>query len=156
MSKTQVGQCPKCGAPIYVPSIWHSITPPPNEFTCNCSSGISPTITTPNTGDPIQPITFPDITPVQEFIPNTTSTFNFNSWGYPELIDTVVNKDSIELVYKQESNLTYTVHHDNPFMSAQPTPRIYKVIYSCVDGKWNESEQIEGQFIPAKDDSYEF
>lgn len=36
MSKTQVGSCPKCGAPIYVPTAWFGITNPPNEYTCNC------------------------------------------------------------------------------------------------------------------------
>lgn len=34
--KTIVGHCPKCGAPIYVPTIWHGITAPPNEYSCDC------------------------------------------------------------------------------------------------------------------------
>jgi len=28
--------CPKCGAPIYLPSVWHGITPPPQTPSCNC------------------------------------------------------------------------------------------------------------------------
>lgn len=32
----QVGNCPKCGAPIYVESPWFSVEPPPNKFTCAC------------------------------------------------------------------------------------------------------------------------
>lgn len=36
MSYAVVGHCPKCGAPIYVPSVWISITPPPNTYSCNC------------------------------------------------------------------------------------------------------------------------
>lgn len=35
---TQVGNCPKCGAPIYSPSVYHSISPPPPEYTCNCNA----------------------------------------------------------------------------------------------------------------------
>jgi len=34
--RTIVSNCPKCGAPIYVPTIWHGIIPPPNEYTCGC------------------------------------------------------------------------------------------------------------------------
>lgn len=31
-----VGYCPKCGAPMYAPSVWWSVTPPPVYRTCNC------------------------------------------------------------------------------------------------------------------------
>jgi hypothetical protein len=33
---TTVGNCPKCGAPIYVPTVWHGILPPPNMYSCGC------------------------------------------------------------------------------------------------------------------------
>jgi hypothetical protein len=46
---TTVGNCPKCGAPIYAPTIWHGILPPPNQYTCSCYPQ-SKTITTTNTG----------------------------------------------------------------------------------------------------------
>jgi hypothetical protein len=36
---TQVGSCPKCGAPIYAPSVWNGITPPPVTYTCACNMG---------------------------------------------------------------------------------------------------------------------
>lgn len=37
MSFVRSGACPKCGAPIWSPVVWQSITtPPPNHFTCNC------------------------------------------------------------------------------------------------------------------------
>lgn len=36
MSQTQVGSCPKCGAPLYSPSAWWGITPPPVTYTCGC------------------------------------------------------------------------------------------------------------------------
>ena len=32
----QTSSCPKCGAPIYAISPWHSVSPPPNQFTCEC------------------------------------------------------------------------------------------------------------------------
>lgn len=34
---TIVGHCPKCGAPIYAPSFWQGITPPPSTPTCMCN-----------------------------------------------------------------------------------------------------------------------
>jgi len=33
---TITGCCPKCGAPIYAPSVWQGITPPPITYTCMC------------------------------------------------------------------------------------------------------------------------
>ena len=33
---TQVSICPKCGAPIYVKTMWGGTTPPPAIYSCNC------------------------------------------------------------------------------------------------------------------------
>ena len=48
---TQTGACPKCGSPIYSPSSWMSITPPPSYHTCGCfvTAPIQTTITTNTT-----------------------------------------------------------------------------------------------------------
>lgn len=35
---TQVGSCPKCGSPVYAPSMWGSILPPPSTPSCSCNS----------------------------------------------------------------------------------------------------------------------
>ena len=35
----EVGKCPKCGAPMYSPSVWHGVIPPPVYRTCNCFGG---------------------------------------------------------------------------------------------------------------------
>jgi len=45
---TQVGSCPHCGAPIYSPSVWHGITPPPPTYSCACVPQ-SKVVTTTNT-----------------------------------------------------------------------------------------------------------
>ncbi len=34
---TQTSSCPQCGAPIYVPQMWHSVMPPPPYYSCNCN-----------------------------------------------------------------------------------------------------------------------
>ncbi len=81
-----------------------------------------------------------------------TRTINFSKWGDPYLIYTIVNKKSIELIYRQDDNITYTNIYDvNP-----PRIKIYKIIYSCKRGKWHESEKIEGQYISPQDETYEF
>lgn len=33
---TIVGHCPKCGSPIYAPSSWLAVIPPPSYPSCNC------------------------------------------------------------------------------------------------------------------------
>lgn len=47
---TQTGSCPKCGAPIYAPTIWMAVIPPPPQYTCACAAAASPyRIVTTNT-----------------------------------------------------------------------------------------------------------
>jgi len=36
MSYSKVSDCPRCGAPIYVPAPWPSIIPPPPHYSCEC------------------------------------------------------------------------------------------------------------------------
>ncbi len=43
---TQVGACPRCGSPIYSPSVWNGITPPPAQHTCGCTAPQYTTYTT--------------------------------------------------------------------------------------------------------------
>lgn len=80
-----------------------------------------------------------------------TGTFTYNSWNNPERIEVREVGESIEMIYKQTSSFSRTggipPYHDE---------RLYKIVYSCVDGKWNKSEPIYGKIIPAKDESYQF
>jgi len=46
-----VGSCPKCGAPIYAPSVWQGITPPPSTYTCMCYYKESKIITRTSSGE---------------------------------------------------------------------------------------------------------
>ena len=34
---TVIGQCPKCGAPIYTYTNWSAVTPPPSIPSCSCN-----------------------------------------------------------------------------------------------------------------------
>lgn len=84
----------------------------------------------------------------------TSGTVNsLEQWGFPERVDVVEYNDRIEMIYKQTSIITFcnSWGYQNP-----PQERIYKVVYSCVDGKWNKSEPIYGKIIPPQEESYEF
>ena len=130
--KTQVGSCPKCGAPIYVPSIWHGITPPPNEYTCGCS----------------QESTIISAYPLSNI---SSGTVNIDQYGYPKIIDTLVFSDKVEVVYRREPYMSYT-----SYPPITPEPQIYKIVFSCKNGKWHQSEKIMGRFIPASNEGYQF
>jgi len=80
----------------------------------------------------------------------TSTTFSFlNQWTDPKLVDTIINEDSIEQVFTEVS-LIY-----QGFTNTEAR-RVFKVRYSCVDGKWNKSEKIYGHISPAQSESYAF
>jgi hypothetical protein len=79
------------------------------------------------------------------------TTFNaklFNYFGSPEMVSTKEVGETIEIIYKTKSMIDcYPL----------PTPyKIYKIVYSCIDGKWNKSEPIYGKIIPAQEEYFEF
>lgn len=83
---------------------------------------------------------------------NTGGTsYQFNEWDLPDLVLTSVFPDKIELIYTQNSLVTYT-HFDTNYDSRA----VFKVVYSCVDGKWHESERIYGTIVPSTQESYNF
>jgi hypothetical protein len=71
-----------------------------------------------------------------------------NLWTTPELVETNVLSDSIELIYVRHSLISSGWNQGNR--------QCYKIVYSCVDGKWNVSEPIIGEIFPAAKESYEF
>ena len=74
-----------------------------------------------------------------------------NTWSNPERVEVNEVGETIEMVYKQTSMLTYTVYPSPP-----PEVRVFKIVYSCVDGKWNKSEPIFGKIIPSRNEYFEF
>lgn len=79
------------------------------------------------------------------------STTIINPWSNPERVDVIENSDSIEFIYKETSMISYT-----SFPSPPPQVRIFKIVFSCVNGKWNKSERIYGEIVPAEDERYVF
>ena len=79
------------------------------------------------------------------------TTSILNTWSNPERVEVNEVGETIEMIYKQTSMLTYTVYPSPP-----PEVRVFKIVYSCVDGKWNKSEPIFGKIIPLQDEYFEF
>jgi len=78
---------------------------------------------------------------------NTSTTYVSTSTMYstPELLNAVVKKDSIELIYKRQ----YMVSNNYGL----PSPEIYKDIYSRNGG---DVRREIGTYIPAQYESYVF
>ncbi len=82
---------------------------------------------------------------------STTGTLIFDPWSDPIRIQVNEYPDRIECIYKETSMITYTI---NP--SAPPDVRVFKIIYSCVDGKFHKSERIYGEIVPKTKEYYNF
>lgn len=79
---------------------------------------------------------------------NTTTTFQvFPQYHTEKMVSFEEFEDRIEMIYTEKSDLYPPIY---------PERRVYKIIYSVVDGKWNKSDKIYGEIIPAKEESYEF
>ena len=83
-----------------------------------------------------------------------TSTGTFTSAGmWNTMVFKEVNEvgETIEMIYTQTSSFSRTgglpPYHDE---------RAVKIVFSCVDGKWNKSEPIFGKIIPSQDEYFEF
>jgi hypothetical protein len=68
-----------------------------------------------------------------------------NLYSTPVLIDTIVTKDYIELVYKRQYMMSIGY--------GMPNPEIYKDVYSRHGG---DVRRVIGTYIPAQTESYEF
>lgn len=88
------------------------------------------------------------------FTPNSTVSANYTNisepvWSEPYRYKVDVYDNRIEMIYIQHTCYSYS-----------PSPlcerRVYKIIYSCVDGKWNVSDPIYGKILPATEEEYEF
>lgn len=74
-------------------------------------------------------------------------TATLNAWNDPVRIDVLEFSDRIEFIYKEISKICF---------SSSAEERIFKIIFSCVDGKWSKSDRIYGKIIPPQEETYEF
>lgn len=89
---------------------------------------------------------------MEQNLDNTTSDLRFTHFQQRELIDVIENENSVELVYSQMLNITFTT----ALGINENHPQIFKIIYSIKNGKWHKSEPIIGTYIPANEEGYEF
>ena len=81
------------------------------------------------------------------------STSNiFNTWNPAQRVGVNECAESVEMIYKETSMITNLGFYP----SSLPEERVFKIVYSCVNGKWNKSDRIYGKIIPAQDEEYEF
>lgn len=80
-----------------------------------------------------------------------TTTSIHNDWNEPTRVDVIDTGNSIEMIYLQTKN---NIWGNYPYFLNEK--RVFKIVYSCVDGKWHKSEPIFGKIIPAQEEYYEF
>lgn len=89
----------------------------------------------------------------------TTNVFNIPkplpvayNWGLPKLLQINEVGETLEIIYSQTGICTPV-----SFLSqSNVQKRVFKIVYSFVDGKLNKSEPIYGKIIPAMDEYYTF
>jgi len=75
-------------------------------------------------------------------VSGTSSTTAGFMWSAPTRLQVNERIDSIEMIYEETSLMTLTIYPSPP-----PEKRYFKIVFSCVDGKWNKSEKIYGKKI---------
>ena len=82
----------------------------------------------------------------------TISDINMASYSAPEMVYVIEKSDCIEIVYKQTALTSFTVGWDYK----PPEERVFKIVFSCKNGKWHKSDRIYGEIVPAKEEQYVF
>ena len=77
----------------------------------------------------------------------TTTSATINLWHSPTLIETNEVGESIEMIYKELSLISKNNIKEE---------RVFKIIFSCIDGKWNKSGRIYGEIVPPTNEYYNF
>tara|TARA_R110000796_G_scaffold173216_2_gene290151 strand:- start:12 stop:347 length:336 start_codon:yes stop_codon:yes gene_type:complete len=85
------------------------------------------------------------------FSSTNVANITSNSWGLPERVDVIEKEDCIEFIYKEISMITLTVYPSPP-----PAERVFKIVFSCLEGKWNNSDRIYGEIVEKSNEYYIF
>lgn len=73
----------------------------------------------------------------------STTSFSWPAYGEKRLVGVDVKNITIEIVYRQSSNITYASNYFN----SSPPDRVWKEIYGLKDGKMSLLQIIEGKHI---------
>ena len=77
-------------------------------------------------------------------------TLSCGQYGVPQLLSVNDTNDLVEVTYIETANTYISYGYD------VPPRRVFKIVYSCIAGKFHKSERIYGNIIPATDEMYEF
>lgn len=81
-----------------------------------------------------------------------TSTSSWNALGEKKIVSVTVKEITIEIVYRQQSFITYTsgtISINNSYQYQNYNPdRVWKEIYGLKDGKMTLLEVVTGKIIP--------
>jgi hypothetical protein len=80
---------------------------------------------------------------VKAIITDFKEAGNETDWYPAKQINFFDLGNSLEIMYEQKCVKT-------PLNDIKPLERVFKIIYSCVDGKWNKSERIYASMINGK------
>jgi hypothetical protein len=82
---------------------------------------------------------------------NTGDLTTLDMWNPMMFVEAKEVGETVEMIYTQTSTFSRTggiyPYHDE---------RAVKIIFSCVDGRWNKSQHIYGSIIPAQDEYFDF
>lgn len=83
---------------------------------------------------------------------STSASYSYmEQYGKPKLISVSDYGEAVEVTYIETATTYVSYGYDNT-----PPRRVFKIIYSCVDGKFHKSDRIYGEIIPATEETYEF
>ena len=82
----------------------------------------------------------------------TSGTDIFTEWSEPFRVDVIDTGHSIEMIYLQDRISRIW----GGMIPLTPEKRVFKIVYSCVNGQWHKSEPIYGEIIPANKEQYVF
>jgi len=80
---------------------------------------------------------------------STTSTVKMEQWDIPVFVSAKEVGETIEMIYKQTEKFTTRVMSGG---IPDYQTRAVKIIFSCLDGKWNKSEPIYGTVQQAQEE----
>lgn len=90
----------------------------------------------------------------EDVITTGTSTLDQHLyWSNSKMVRITEYSESIEIIYKQ---IRLNVYASYPQVPSKQTERVFKIVYSCKDGKWHRSEPIYGTIVPETKETYVF
>jgi hypothetical protein len=98
-------------------------------------------------------ITSPIATAIDASMYVSTSTIStagsfIDLWSLPEQLEMVEYPDRLEIIYKEKQLSYYS--HSITGVQQSGQERVFKIVYSCVNGQFHKSEKIYVTIVPPR------